>query len=227
MTGDFPLTFGGADLVLLPERAAYRPNPNAGSGGTLYVADTHWGKTAAFRAGGIAVPAGTTAADLSRLTAALRRVGATRLVVLGDLLHARQGRNEPAFNEAIRTWRAGVADVRIELVEGNHDRSAGGPDPRWAIDVYDEPTPDPPLVLRHVPHADPRGAVLAGHVHPAIRLDGPGGERLKLPCFHIAGDVLTLPAFTTFADGLSIRPTVGDRLCVIADGAVIEVDTSL
>ena len=228
MPGDLPLTLGGETLTLMPERAVFRPHPAAGAGGTLYVADTHWGKAATLRAGGIAVPPGGAAADFARLTAALRRTGATRLVVLGDLLHARAGRREAATNAAVAAWREEHADVRVELIRGNHDRAAGDPDPAWNIVVRPDPTPDPPFVLRHFPRPDPRGPVLAGHEHPAVRLSGPGGERLKLPCFRLGarspeGQTLTLPAFSAFADGGTVRPRQGERICVIAGDEVVEM----
>ena len=210
--GDLPVTFGGVDLVLLPERAVFRPDA-----ATLYVADTHWGKTATFRAAGIAVPPGSTTADFARLTAAVRRTGAARLVILGDLLHARRGRREAATLAAVAHWRAENAGLRVELIEGNHDRAAGPPDPAWEIAVRPDPTPDPPLVLKHFPDADPDGPVLAGHEHPAVRLTGPGGETLKLPCFRVGRDVLTLPAFSTFADGGTVRPRADERICVVAE----------
>ncbi|QDT14345.1 ligase-associated DNA damage response endonuclease PdeM [Alienimonas californiensis] len=233
MSGDLTLTFGGEALILMPERAVFRPPPAGGAGGTLYVADTHWGKAATFRAAGVAVPPGGTAADLARLSRALRRTRAGRLVVLGDLLHARLGRNEAATNAAVAAWRAETADVRMELVLGNHDRAAGPPDPAWQIEARPDPTPDPPFVLKHFPEPDPAGPVLAGHEHPAVRLAGPGGERLKLPCFRLtgriddrggeAGAVLTLPAFSAFADGGVLRPAPGERICVIADDEVLEI----
>lgn len=216
--GDLPITFGGMPLVLLPERAVWRADTR-----TLFVADTHWGKPATLRAGGIPVPGGTTAADLARLSAALERTEATRLVVLGDLLHARLGRDERATVDAIEAWRAAHADLRIDLVEGNHDRGAGGVPPGWDITTLPDPTPDEGQMLRHVPDPHPDGPVLAGHEHPAVRLDGPGGERLKLPCFRLAPRVLTLPAFSGFADGGTIRPGRAERICVVADGEVIDI----
>ena len=216
--GDLPLAFGGVDLVLLPERAVFRPDAR-----TLYVADTHWGKPATFRAAGIAVPGGTTEADFDRLTAAVARTGADRLVVLGDLLHARRGRREAATLAAVAAWRAANPKLRVELIEGNHDRAAGRPDPAWGIVERPDPTLDPPLVLKHYPDADPAGSVLAGHEHPAVRLNGPGGEKLKLPCFRVGRDVLTLPAFSTFADGGTVRPRAGERIVVVADGELVEV----
>ena len=58
----------------------------------LFVADVHLGKAAAFRAGGVPLPRGSTAADLARLAAVLQETGAQRLVVLGDFLHGAAGR---------------------------------------------------------------------------------------------------------------------------------------
>ena len=218
MSGDLSLTFGGVNLALMPERAVFRPDAR-----TLYVADTHWGKTATFRASGIAVPAGTTAADFARLTAAVRRTRAERLVVLGDLLHARRGRREAALLSTVAAWRAENAGLQVDLIEGNHDRAAGRPDPAWEIAVLPDPTSDPPLVLKHYPDPNPAGPVLAGHEHPAVRLVGPGGAKLKLPCFRVGREVLTLPAFSAFADGGSIRPAADERICIIAEGEVIEL----
>ena len=58
---------------------------------TLFVADVHLGKAAAFRAGGVPVPRGSTASDLARLGALVEASGAKRLCVLGDFLHAKAG----------------------------------------------------------------------------------------------------------------------------------------
>jgi DNA ligase-associated metallophosphoesterase len=117
---DFDLTApGGATLRLMPERAAWCP-----TGGTLFVADLHLGKAATFRARGLPVPQGTTTETLERLTAALRRSGAHELVVLGDLLHAREAHAAPTL-DALRRWRDAHPDLRCQLVGGNHDRHAG------------------------------------------------------------------------------------------------------
>ena len=222
MSGDLPLTLRGEPLVLLPEHALFRPATR-----TLYVADTHWGKPAAFRASGIAVPGGTTRADLDRLTVAVRRTGAERLVVLGDLLHARLGRTEPDTLAAIAAWREKLRAVPVMLVRGNHDRSAGDPDPAWGIDVVDDPREEPPFLLRHVPKREAGTFFLAGHEHPAVRLTLSAGERVKLPCFRVTEHGVTLPAFSGFADGGTVWPATGERICVIAEGEVLEVDRAV
>ena len=109
-------------MLLLPERALFWPRA-----GTLVVADLHWGKGATFRAAGIPIPVGTTSDDLARLDGALLRTGARRLVVLGDLFHARAGRIATHTLAELRRWRGAAPELEILLVRGNHDRHAGDP----------------------------------------------------------------------------------------------------
>src|SRR3954452_24919812 len=100
---DFQLTkpalsvsLAGESVELHADRALFHPRTT-----TLYVADVHLGKTAAFRAAGVPLPAGTTASNLERLGRLVARTGAERLIVLGDFLHAAAGRT-PALDAAYR-----------------------------------------------------------------------------------------------------------------------------
>src|SRR4051812_34366951 len=97
---DVTVDVRGERLVLLPERAVCWPRTD-----TLLIADPHFGKAAAFRAAGVPVPRGTTTETLTRIDAALERSGATRLVFLGDFLHAREGRATETLR-VIDDWRA-------------------------------------------------------------------------------------------------------------------------
>jgi uncharacterized protein len=207
----------GETLHLLPERAVYCPRAR-----TLIVADLHWGKEETFRASAIPIPIGPIQADLKRLDSALDRTGANRLLVLGDLWHARAGMAESLFGE-LRPWRASHAGLDIELVRGNHDRRAGPPPSELRIAVRDEPALEPPFVLRHFPEPSPDGYVVAGHLHPAVMLRGTGGERLRLPCFWFGEAVGLLPAFGGFTGSADVNPGPGDQVFVIADGEVIRV----
>jgi len=206
---------GGETLHLLPERAVYWPRAR-----TLIVADLHWGKEETFRASSIPIPVGPIQADLKRLDAALSQTGAKRLLVLGDLWHARAGMAESLFDD-LRTWRASHAELDIELVRGNHDRRAGTPPADLRITVRDEPAAEPPFVFRHFPEPSPNGYVLAGHVHPAVVLRGAGGERLRLPCFWFGAGVGLLPAFGGFTGSAEVSPRPGDQVFVVADGKVV------
>lgn len=207
----------GERVVLLPERALFRP-----ATGQLLVADVHWGKAATFRAFGIAVPGGTTADGLARLDAALARTGAGEIVFLGDLFHARQGKSAATL-AAVRGWRARHPALRLTLVRGNHDRGAGDPPPDLGFDSVDPPRLSPPFVYAHHPEPHDGGYVLAGHVHPAAVLRGPGGMRERLPCFHFGREVGILPAFGDFTGAATVAPLPGDRVFVVAAHEVLRV----
>jgi uncharacterized protein len=136
---------GGERVQLYAERALYWP-----AGRTLFVADVHLGKTAAFRAGGVALPGGATAANLESLARLVAATCAEALVVLGDFLHAAAGRTR-ALEREFGAWRAARRELAITLVRGNHDDHAGDRPPSRRVDVVDEPEPAPPFLLCHEP----------------------------------------------------------------------------
>lgn len=216
----------GETLVLLPERAVYWPRKR-----TLIVADLHFGKAAAFRAGGVAVPGGTTADMLARLDAALDRTGTRRLVCLGDFLHARAGRT-PAVLAAFAAWRAGRQSLDINLIRGNHDRHAGDPPANWHIQCADEPVHDSPFSWRHEPPVESVSTddgshdyTICGHLHPAAALVG-NGHGLTLPCFYFGRDFAVLPAFGEFTGTSVVRPRSGESVYVIAGDEIIHKEVS-
>jgi DNA ligase-associated metallophosphoesterase len=217
LSTDLAIDLAGERVVLLPERALLWP-----AASTVLVADVHIGKAATLRAAAYAIPGGTTSGDLDRLGAAIERSGARRLVVLGDLLHARAGR-APQTLAVVSAWRARFAELEVVLVRGNHDRGAGDPPPEWRFHCVDAPHAQPPFLLAHHPQATPGGYVLAGHVHPSVRLLGSGRQSLKLPCFVFGAQVGILPAFGGFTGTAPVVPGAGDRVFVIAEDEVIEV----
>lgn len=206
-------------LQLFPEKAAYWLERE-----TLLLADPHWGKAAAFRARAIPLPNGTLEADLARLAALLERTGARRLVLLGDLLHAKASRDEGTL-AAVQAWRESRPDLEILLVRGNHDQRAGDPPLEWYMTVAGEPFGDPPFVYMHEPAPTPQGYALGGHIHPAVHLHGPGGQSLTLPCFWFGVQVGILPAFGSFTGTAVVHPRSGDQVFVLAEGKIIAVPT--
>jgi uncharacterized protein len=216
---DIEIRVAGETLVLLAERAVFWPRT-----ATLVAADFHWGKSATFRAAGIPIPVGATSDDLSRLDAALLRTGTDRLIVLGDLFHARAGRIATQTLAELRRWRGLHAGLEVMLVRGNHDRHAGDPPDDLRINGVNAPAFVPPFILRHEPTASTEGYTLAGHVHPGLVLCGPALRRERLPCFLVGPRLTVLPAFGGFTGMATVNPDPDDRAFVVADGEVIEVD---
>lgn len=202
------LKVAGETMVARGDRTLFWPAES-----TLFAADVHLGKGAAFRAGGVPLPMGSTASDLAALGRALDASGARRLVILGDLWHARAGRTK-AHREEFAAWAA-ARDVRIRLVIGNHDRHAG-----WDVDAAAPGARMGPFVLQHEPEPNADGYVLSGHLHPGVVLGGRGGESLRVPCFWFGERVGVLPAFGELTGAATIRPAPGDRVLVVADDLV-------
>jgi len=182
---------------------------------TLFVADVHLGKAAAFRAGGVPVPRGATAADLERLSMLVATTGACRLVVLGDFLHAAAGR-VPALDRAFVEWRDRHRSLDILLVRGNHDDHAGDPPAAWGIGVVAEPHALPPFLACHRPCVPTTGFALCGHVHPGVWVSGNARESARLPCFVLGTRTALLPAFGSFTGMATVTPAPGESIVVIA-----------
>ena len=212
---------GGEAVELHAARALYWPR-----GRTLFVADVHLGKGAAYRAGGIPVPRGATATDLARLATLVTRTRAGTLCVLGDFLHAASGR-VPALDSAFRAWRDAHAGLSVRIVRGNHDARAGDPPPAWGVDVFDEPHALPPFLACHVPQAPRTGYALCGHVHPGVRLAGRGRESVRLPCFVLGRRRALLPAFGRLTGLAIVTASPEDTVVAIAGDRLFRLPPAL
>lgn len=223
------VAWNGEDLVLHPEGAVGWPRE-----GTLFLADLHLGKGEVFRSRGVPVPTGDTREDVARLDRLVDRTGAGRVVILGDLFHGHESR-APYVEEALARWRHRRPGVDLLLVRGNHDRVAGDPHPSLGVRVEAGPVRMGPFELRHHPPDDPEAGalpsdppegrpVLAGHLHPVVRLRGPGRDRARLPCFWLRPRTLVLPAWGRFTGGHAVPVRRGDRVFVAAGGSVVEVE---
>lgn len=214
--------WGGETLVAMAGRALWWPRRN-----TLCVADLHLGKSAAFRSAGLPVPEATTDADLRSLSEMEDRLQPSRLVILGDFLHARSGRM-PATMNAFREWRESRSSLDVLLVRGNHDRHAGDPPAEWSVRVENEPFADQHdglITLAHDPRStDDRsdGFVLCGHIHPAVSMVGLT-RQVRAPCFWFGTRLGVLPAFGSFTGTSVVAPTRGDRVFAIGYHEVVEV----
>lgn len=204
----------GETLWLLPDGAVWWPAAR-----TLFAADLHLGKGAAFRAQGQPVPAGSSARTLARLQALVTSHGAERLVVLGDFWHSAEGLT-PGLLESVDSFARRVPTV---LVLGNHDRRIHPAD--LPLDVVSTALALGALAAAHEP--PPPGATgftLAGHLHPAVVIASRAGDRLRRPCFVHYPHALVLPAFGGLTGALTLRRAElarhGAQVAVIGDGAL-------
>lgn len=209
------LEIQGHRFHLMPERAVWWPLESA-----LFVADLHWGKDETFRQRGVPLPAGQLGQELLRLEKLVDRTGASRVYVLGDLIHGRQGIT-PGVRDRIATWRAGV-DIEMVLIRGNHDRHMPELPKSWGIESHPEPMQVGDFAMAHHPEPVTDGFAWAGHLHPTVEIES-RSDKLRLPCFHIQNNVGVLPAFTAFSAGPRVKRAPSDRVFAIAEEHVVEV----
>lgn len=211
-------TLHGAALELLPERAIFWERHK-----TLLVADPHLGKEATFRRHGIPVPIGSSNGTLQTITRLLGRTQASRLMILGDLFHARSSLSRDICRSLSQFFEEHPS-VEVTLVRGNHDAHVGQLPAEWPIEVVEPGLVMDRIALGHHPRSVPDGASMwmCGHLHPAIRLHTREDLRFRVPCFWLERGCLVLPAIGEFTGTHRVKPGAGSRVWVIAENEVIE-----
>lgn len=213
------VSLDGLELRLLSKRGIHWPDQQ-----TLFIADTHFGKEATFRRAGLAVPRGCTQSTLATITEMVAECQATRLVLLGDMFHARSSISED-IRESIDCFFAAHPTLRFTLVLGNHDRGIHKVSDRWPIEIVESGTAIDDISISHIPKApSPQTRLLlCGHLHPAYRFSSRVDSVGKLPCFWFSNQQLVLPAIGEFTGTQVIRPGKSDRTWVIVDEQILSI----
>src|SRR5665213_3598018 len=102
----------GQHLQLLPQKAVFWEEKKM-----LLLSDLHLGKASHFRKSGIPVPLKVFQKDLDCLSHIIEKNCAENICFLGDSFHSDFNREF----EMLHKWMSGYANVKIELVRGNHD----------------------------------------------------------------------------------------------------------
>lgn len=206
----------GERLLLDGDRALIWPARR-----TVIIADVHFGKAQFFRERGVPLPAGDTDATLARIDALLQRHDATRLLVVGDLVHGAT-RAHANWIVSIRQWRAARPALDALVVRGNHDRHV---DPtRLGFGAVAGPWRDGALVFDHDPDTDPAdGHLIAGHLHPGVRLSERFGAAIRLPAFWIGPRRTVLPAFGALTGFAPFAAAADDAVYACARGRIVRI----
>jgi uncharacterized protein len=207
-------------VKLLPERAVWAPGAN-----TLFIADLHLGKAAAFRALGAPAPTGVSEETLRRLAELIDAFKPHHVVALGDFTHARAAMT-PGLLKSLCAWRTRRSSLAFTIVLGNHDRGAQPFYSDCGFSCVQAPAMLAGLECRHHPIEGAHGAgpvALAGHLHPVARLNGPGRDSLRTPCFVVGERQIVLPAFGEFVGGSLAPPNEGERVLIATARGVFDV----
>lgn len=215
----FPYRLCGQQLWLSTARCIFWEEERS-----LVLADLHFGKTGHFRKAGIAVPQSVYREDLLRLLCQIQYFRPRQLLVVGDLFHSRENKELSLFLK----WREDFPDLGIRLIQGNHDILHDSWYEKAGIDVFPGVLPVGPFSFVHdITEVEADGAsegpdggdkgtyYFSGHLHPGIRVDGLGKQRLQFPCFYFGADHAVVPAFGNFTGTVSIDPSPGSHVFAI------------
>jgi DNA ligase-associated metallophosphoesterase len=187
------------------------------------------GKTATFRRAGIPVPEGGMDEDLARLSSLCALSKATSLIILGDFFHAPAGRTPAILNRG-KQWIDAHPHLKITLIMGNHDVSAGRPPADWNIEVHNEDLKIGPFTMIHEATGSEKNFTFSGHIHPAIRIkskSSPRSSSMRVPCFWQSKGGLVLPSFGSFTGTHTIKPAKTDHVWGIVSTEIAPIPPAL
>jgi uncharacterized protein len=188
----------------------------------LILSDLHFGKTGHFRKNGIAVPQTIFKEDIQRLTAQVQYFKAEQLIIVGDLFHSHANKEMDLF---VR-WRNDFAQLKINLVIGNHDILPAHWYEQVNINCIKDQWQTGSFIFTHdkAECNDVKDCyIFSGHIHPAVALYGTGKQSLKFPCFYFKKTYAILPAFGRFTGTHTIRQVKGDVVFAIAQNKIIQL----
>ncbi|MES2766787.1 MAG: phosphoesterase, partial [Bacteroidota bacterium] len=75
----------------------------------------------------------------------------------------------------------------------------------------------------NVDEIPPENYLLAGHIHPGVKLTGKGRSVLKLPCFYFGERQGILPAFGGFTGLGIIQPQRASQVFVVVEDSIVKL----
>ena len=208
---------GGQTLMLLPEKVIFLPESD-----TLLVADAHIGNTLDITPLGASLAARSAQESLQVLTRLIRGLDVTRIIFLGDFLHADHAM-VPGTLALVQRWRELHSALELTLVHGSRDPMSGEMQAQLDIQAFEAPLMHRGLALTHSPQRLAGSFVLGGHLHPCVSLRGRSHDTRHLPCFVFSRHVGVLPAFGGSSGMQPIRARDGERVFATDADRVFEL----
>lgn len=183
---------------------------------TLLISDLHLGKAEHFINNFIPLPYNIEK-DLNRFRDAVNEFNVSRILILGDLFHAKTTVDKELFKQFLLSL-----NKKVTLILGNHDILDVNTYKELGINkVYKSLTEDMFLFTHKPVESDLIN--IHGHIHPGIILRGIANQKLKLPCFYFTEKYLCLPAFGGLTGKHTIIPSKNTKVYIVTDKLVKKV----
>jgi hypothetical protein len=184
--------------------------------GALVCSDLHLGYEGVMADNGTFLPKVNLKRIKRFLKEAASRTNAKRIIIDGDIKNEFSQMHLEEFNEFKELVDYLSDDLKLEkitLVKGNHDNFVDRIGQGLGIEIFSEEALIGGFLFFHgegLPKAKAFGALVMGHVHPAITLYNDLGTREKLHCFLYGRtkknmEIIVLPAMNYFAEGVGVN----------------------
>ena len=183
----------------------------------LLISDVHLGKVTHFRKFGAPVSQKAVYENFILLDEIVSQFQPFQICFLGDLFHSSLNKEWQLFENWARKTLA-----EIILISGNHDIIAPEKFESLGIQIFERLILNN-FLLTHHPEESENYFNFCGHIHPAIRMQGFGRQRIKLPCFLKKQQQLILPAFGQFTGTFVLEPKKEDEVYAIVENEVVKV----
>jgi uncharacterized protein len=190
----------------------------------LILSDLHFGKSGHFRKSGIGIPQNIFKEDLQKLFAQIQFFKPRVLLIAGDMFHSSANKEMDFFIK----WRNDFAQVQFKLIRGNHDILSAKFYKEANIDVVEDKLLIKDFCFTHDIESSCNDEkndhfTFSGHMHPGIKMNGPGNQSLMLPCFYFSKKYAILPAFSAFTGLAKIKPIASDHVFVLLKTGVMQL----
>ena len=207
----------GNHFLLSADRTIYWEEEEA-----LILSDLHLGKSGHFRKHGIGIPQDLFKEDLQRLITSIQLHKPKKVIIVGDMFHSHANKEHALFLK----WRNDLPHLEFHLVVGNHDILSLKWYKEAALQLHYNEWPLGDFIFTH----DINDANItegkfyfSGHIHPCIRLQGLGRQKIQVPCFYFNKTFAVLPAFGKFTGTYALKIKEEDNVFALAGDRVLKV----
>lgn len=212
------VTLANEEIELLPEKAFYWKKESL-----LGFSDVHLGKAESLQSYGIPVPSGSHHEDLKKISNLIEKTNAKKIVILGDFIHQKNSWTAELLNDLKLFFKA-HDHVEWILLIGNHERGSISQLQQLPFHIVENDLNIGPFLLTHghTQDAAAKNFQIQGHVHPVVKLEQ-GSTRLRLPCFVVCENSLTLPSFGSLTGGYEMKPNPKQKVYAVTSSSVFFV----